>query len=103
MRDLLDRHPATIGYLASGLIFICLMYGLLFDIRGDNLAACGRANARALEVNTRVPVFEDLISNQKVILHHIGREAKPVPQHVSTVTLTDCEEAFPPPWPWSYF
>ena len=90
-------HPATFSFLVMAVLGAVLVYYQQFDVRGELIESCQRVNLARAQINERRPVINELV---RIAQAEDRTGSIPVHLHlVQDVTLTDCEAAFPRPFP----
>lgn len=114
---LLERHPAFLAYILSGLVFTALMYLLLFNVHSQALENCELRNAQVVEMNNRATEVNDIAETLSDYMTarlsgDRSKIAEGVPQVKRTrrtldmvraeqVIPNNCSEIFRNPWPFN--
>lgn len=88
-------HPATFSFLVMAVIGAALVYYQQFDVRDELISSCKRVNLARAQINERRPVINELVRIER----RERERSSPLLHPVQDVTLTDCEAAFPRPFP----
>lgn len=108
------RYGPLYGYVAASIIFTLIVYGLLFQLRDNQVAGCIRANVLRVEFNQRAEAFGDILevlikarggadSIQRQGEQKANRRERDelirARDAVDTVPIVNCDDVYPRPWP----
>ena len=112
----MHRRGPLYGYIAASIVFTIVLYGLLLSVRGDSIAQCESGNALRVAFNAREEPIDQALqllidTRQAGGLVNLGAPGNPsqarreiaelriLIEQTGIVALTDCDEAYPRPWP----
>lgn len=87
-------HPTLFAFCLMAVLGAVLVYYQQFQVRGELIESCERVNLARSQINERRPVINALVRRERAEGH-----TSPHLHPVEDVTLTDCEAAFPRPFP----
>ena len=94
-------HPTLFAFCLMALLGAVLVYYQQFQVRDELIRSCERVNLARDQINERRPVINTLVRIERAegAEHRVDHRFPAHLHFVEDVTLTDCEAAFPRPFP----